>query len=160
MPVAAATQPLATAPRQHSQVSTLGRDFEQLLYATRANLLREKFDELDALAAQLRASKERLRDGAWKLNAFYMGVGAPPDDDATDNGWESHLNNLRKWLSHSPDSITAHVALADALLNYAWEARGTGYSNTVTQEGRRLFNERMAMAGEVINDAGDRKSVV
>lgn len=88
------------------------------------------------------------------MNAFYTGVGEPVDgDNAPQSVWEMHLSKLRKWLSQSPNSITAHVGLGEALVNYALNARGNGFSNTVTPEGRRLFDERSAMAEEVLNDA-------
>src|SRR6266403_5606744 len=51
-------------------------------------------------------------------------------------------------MQPKPRSITAYVAQADFLTDYAWHARGTGYSNKVTKEGWRLFAERLAKARE------------
>jgi hypothetical protein len=38
-------------------------------------------------------------------------------------------------------------------VEYAWKARGNGYSNTVTPEGRKAFNARIAQAKTVLDDA-------
>ena len=88
------------------------------------------------------------------MNALYTGLGAPPSGDtATDDEWRAHLDKLRLWVSRVPDSITARVGLGDALVNYAWKARGAGYADTVKGEGWRLFNERLGLAEEVLVDA-------
>lgn len=130
------------------------RPFDAFQAEVRSYLYAEKFSLLDRLASEVRASKERFPGGAWKLNAFYVGLGGPGQgDNAPPIGWELHINKLEKWLSQSPDSLTAHVAMGETLLNYAWQARGSGLSHTVTEEGWQLYSERVAMAGEVLNDA-------
>src|SRR5256885_14723409 len=59
-------------------------------------------------------------------------------------------------LGHSkPRSITAHVAHADFLTDYAWHARGSGFANTVTKEGWRLFSERLAKAQQLLDESVD-----
>jgi hypothetical protein len=128
--------------------------FEAFETEARSYVSEEKFDVLESVASKVRASKERFPGGAWKLNAFYTGVGMPAGgDSAPDTVWETHLTKLGKWLRQYPDSITAHVALGEALLNYGWKARGKGFSHTVTEEGGRLYAERLMMAGRVLSDA-------
>jgi hypothetical protein len=130
------------------------RPFERFQLEARAYLYQEKFAELESMASEIRSRKERFPGGSWKLNSFYTGLGGPNDGDNTPQSeWEMHINKLRKWLSQSPDSITAHVGLAEALLNYAWQARGNGFSNTVTPEGGQVYVKFSAMAEEVLNDA-------
>lgn len=150
MPMAAST----TQARLPQTSPTGRRPFELFQEEVRSYLYEEKFALLDSIASKVRANKERFPGGAWKLNAFYLGVGGPADEDAAPQSeWEMHLGKLRKWLSQSPNSITAHVGLGEALVNYAWNARGTGFSDTITPERGRLFDERSAMAEEVLNDA-------
>jgi hypothetical protein len=50
----------------------------------------------------------------------------------------------------APDSVAARVAKAMALTRYAWFARGSGYSNTVTKEGWQMFAQRIADSRSVL----------
>jgi hypothetical protein len=45
------------------------------------------------------------------------------------------------------------VALALAYLDYASDARGTGYANTVSETGWKLFSERTAEARRILKEA-------
>jgi len=56
-------------------------------------------------------------------------------------------------MQSRPDSITARIALATSLHRWAWVARGNGYSNTVTPEGWRLFDERIKQSQAVLEGA-------
>lgn len=123
----------------------------------REKLFQEQFDWLDKEAQNLRAGKVRMPGGYWKLRYFYTAVG-DMDNVAGDLQWQEQLALLRKWASARPQSVTARVALAETLFNYGWVARGEGYANKVTDEGRRLFHERLAEAEEVLGDAGDLPS--
>ena len=89
-----------------------------------ANLVAEKFDDLDQIANQLRRDKTRLRGGDWKLAVFYNVLDRPllDDKDSVD-----HLEHLRHWMTARPESITARIALARSLHRWAWVARGNGF---------------------------------
>ena len=61
--------------------------------------------------------------GYWKLNAIYTAVSNPEGDvQAADGQWEDHIAELRSWVTAQPKSITARVALANSLIDYAWKA--------------------------------------
>lgn len=116
-----------------------------------AELLRaENFTELEKIADEYRTNRARLPSGFWKLFNFYEGV-ETPRTSSTGRDWELHLARLEKWRAQSPQSITAHTALAAAYVKYAWEARGSGYSGTVAEEGWQLFNERLHKAEEYVS---------
>jgi hypothetical protein len=104
-----------------------------------ADLVAEKFDELDQTADQLRRDRTRVPGGDWKLVLFYNALDRPllNDKDSVD-----HLEHLRHWMTARPDSISARIALARSLHRWAWVARGNGLANTVTPEGWSLFNQR------------------
>jgi hypothetical protein len=53
---------------------------------------------------------------------------------------------FERWERANPNSITARIAHAAALVSYAWVARGDGMANTVTAEGGRLFEQRLKQA--------------
>src|SRR6266576_2453909 len=116
-------------------------------------LKQEKFDELDCTAEQLRSSKARFAGGMWQLQAFYRGLDDPLVGHATELDWQNHIERLKRWVKAKQQSITARIALAEAYGNYAWDARGTGTSDTVSETGWGLLNERLEKAKETLDEA-------
>jgi len=114
------------------------------------DLVEEKFDDLDRMAAQFRSEKSRFQGGAWKLSAFYGALDKPM---LTDKDTLDHLAHLKRWIAQKPESITARVALATSLHRWAWVARGNGMADTVTAEGWRLFEERIDESLKVLKAA-------
>jgi len=105
---------------------------------------------LEALAAELRASRESLDSGTWDLAVFYDAAVEVPDEE---EDARQAMDFYERWARESPRSITAQVCLAKALISYAWNARGSGWASTVTKEGWRLMRERLAEAWEVLDRA-------
>jgi hypothetical protein len=99
------------------------------------------YDHLDELANALRASKQSWATGSWKLADVYWGL--VPSKTATEAEWQVRLTALRDWVAAKPKSVTARVALAYFLKDYGWHARGSGWADTVTAEGWRLFEQRL-----------------
>jgi hypothetical protein len=123
---------------------------------TAARILKEeKFGELDCLADHARSGKERLPGGLWKIHLLYLGLRQPVPYPvhATQEDWTDLLQRLQRWVKARPESITARVALALAYLEYASDARGTGYARTVSQSGWKLFEERTAEARRILTEA-------
>ena len=114
--------------------------------------------QMEQVAQQVRVDKSRLSGGVWKLFGFYEGVSKPPArDNSTDSEWSAHIKDLKKWTAAYPGSATARIALAQAYINYAWFARGSGYSNTVSDSGWDLFGERIALAKATLIEAAHLK---
>ena len=67
--------------------------------------------------------------------------------------WELHEKIHADWEKAYPDSITARVATARFYVAYAWHARSTEYASKVTDEGWRLFKERLAKARTVLDQS-------
>ncbi|HEX9048229.1 MAG TPA: DUF4034 domain-containing protein, partial [Verrucomicrobiae bacterium] len=109
------------------------------------------FDQIDALVAQLVASKDRYAAGFWKADFVFDGLHVP--EDASDARWEAHLSEIRVWLQTKPDSIIPRVVLADNLIQYAWKARGSGWADSVNKTGWRMFSERVNEAWQVLAQA-------
>jgi len=124
---------------------------------TIAQMLRqEEFGKLDCVANQARSSKERFSGGTWKLHELYAGLYDPaqyPVKHATQEDWINLLQELEQWKTTRPESITARVALGRAYIRYAYDARGGGYANTVSESGWKLFGERIEKAKAVIDEA-------
>jgi hypothetical protein len=116
------------------------------------------FAQLEKEAHEDRASKARLRGGVWKLLVFYEGVSSPAGGThASDSDWDDHIAAVKKWVIAYPDSATAHVALAETYLNYAWAARGGGYADSVSESGWKLFGKRVALAESTLVEAAKLK---
>lgn len=168
----AATSAFAIAPDHQSNRNTCGitdqdaaglnGDLSTNIHAlsdyreTIAGLLEgSKFEQLDCLADRLRSSKERFPGGGWKLHVLYEGLENPVQypQHATEKDWDALLQRLKEWVAVRPMSLTARVALASAYVDYAWYARGNGYSDTVSESGSELFGERTAEARQILEKA-------
>ena len=150
-------QPVSRPGIQLSQLGNLQLQVQELH-------AKADFDKLDELAAKLRTNGERLPDGTWKIMHFYEAFLAQPVLEsaqakirsmARKNGDELAriVKDMEAWIARSPGSVTAHAALASALIEYAWNARGGGLADTVSDEGWALFRERLARARRVCEDA-------
>jgi len=118
----------------------------------------EKFAELDCLADRARASKERFPGGSWKVHELYSGLYQPvqyPVKHATQDDWNNLLQRLQKWVTARPTSVTARVALARTYLLYAYDARGHGFADTVSNSGWKLFEVRTTMAKGILDEASN-----
>ncbi len=105
-----------------------------------------------------RATKVRLQGGIWKANMFYDAVGhAIPAFGGSTVDWDSHFADIKKWIAAYPESAAARIALAEAYVNYAWEARGHGYANTVSDSGWNKFKEGIQLAESALLDAAKLK---
>jgi hypothetical protein len=116
-------------------------------------LRQERFAELDCIADSARASKARFAGSAWKLHRLYAGLSAEQFGHPTEEDWREHLQRLERWVKARPDSITARVALAKSYERYAWAARGTGFSDTVSESGWKLFGQRLEKAKSILDQA-------
>lgn len=118
----------------------------------------ESYSELDSEARQVRAGKDRLAGGGWKLNTFYAALATPSSESYSEPpDWESHIKILKKWVEKDPQSAAARVALANAYMGWGAEARGSGYANTVSREGWDLFKKRVELAKATLVEAARLK---
>ena len=74
-------------------------------------------------------------------------------EDEPESMWQLHDRIHKGWIAAKPDSITARIAHADFLAEYAWHARGSGYANEVSKDGWKLFGERLTAAHEILKQA-------
>jgi hypothetical protein len=117
-------------------------------------LAQSDFVQLEREAQQVRASKSRLKGGVWKLFAFYDGVDTPSSNsDSSNSDWEAHILAVKKWVAAYPNSATARIVLAESYVNRGWAARGSGYSNTVSDSGWNLLREQTELAKSTLLDA-------
>lgn len=124
----------------------------EVIAKTRSLLAAKDTAGLEALAGELRTSREQLDGGTWLLSLFYEhAVDVPTEYEPGTRA----VAFYEKWARDRPQSITAQVCLVYALARYAWNARGNGYADTVSEARWRHFNERLARARKVLDRAGE-----
>jgi hypothetical protein len=109
------------------------------------------FSALDAMAREFRVSQVTYANGGRPLNLFYQALRL--DESAPENEWETRLGLLRHWFEADVESITARVAMADALVMYAWHARGIEWARDVKQDAWRVMSERVTEAHRILEAA-------
>lgn len=129
-------------------------DFRQ---RTRTFYNNREFAKLEGLAAELSEKKSRFRDGDWKILHFYECMDCRKDEP--ESMWKLHAEIHKDWESKFPKSATAKIATAEFLITYAWHARSDKFADKVTEEGWKLFAERLAAARRSLDEAKaiDRK---
>jgi hypothetical protein len=120
-------------------------------------LKEERFAELDCVADAARAGKTRFSGGAWKLRQFYVGLETPRPGHPTQEDWRHHLDLVERWKSNNPHSVTAPIVLAESYVSYAWDARGDGFSDSVSDSGWKLFSDRVAKAKTILDQSAPAK---
>jgi hypothetical protein len=117
-------------------------------------LVDRRFEGLESLATRYRNSKEAFSDGEWKLSVFYNSM-TYYLSTASEAMWTNRIENLRRWVREKPKSVTAHVALAECIVGYAFAGRSYGWAKDVSEEQWRLFRERMDEATRVLMEVKD-----
>jgi len=104
----------------------------------------DDFSGLENLSIELREKKTRIPSGIWSLSLFYSFLSQ--EAYATQLG-KSTINQYRekieKWLKLYPNSPSAHLLYARSLATEGWIYRGGEYANAVTEDGRRVFKEKI-----------------
>jgi hypothetical protein len=129
------------------------RAFEEYRDAIAGLLKNEEFAELDCIADAAREGKTRFSGGDWKLHKFYTGLDEPRPGHPTQEDWQEHFRLLGRWRKQNPQSITAQIALAKSYVSYAWDARGDGFADSVSDSGWRLFEQRLKTAKSILDEA-------
>jgi hypothetical protein len=87
----------------------------------------------------------KIHEVYWAINNLQ---GHPSQED-----WKDHLKLVQSWVAATLNSITARVGLAQAYIDYAWEARGGETGDTVTNSGWKLFGQRLEQAKATLDEA-------
>lgn len=110
-------------------------------------------ENYQGIETQLRAwcdSDEKFPDGQRRLVAF---EGAFTSYFSAWNDPQRIQQQLAKWKASGSPSLA--LALVESIFwtQYAWQARGNGYANTVSPEGWELYRQRMAHATASLRDS-------
>ncbi len=143
IPLQIAPQPSAAAPVKPAAgtpiVDAMIREHEAFSKQVAQMLADRKYRELDQLEQQLVLSRAHFPSGAWKLwwfRAAFRDLNGEPFAGMGDAGVRARLDEWRA----TAGSAVSRTATATYDLARAWQARGTGYNNTVTPGGAREYD--------------------
>ena len=100
-----------------------------------------------ALDAHLDALRKRPRDPQRLRSPYQLAVGKLGTVSTKE------LPTIEAWIEARPKSVHARWLLGAVLISYAWQARGGGYANTVSDKGWKLFHERVRQARAALESA-------
>ena len=140
-----------TPDNAHRGDDAVQREIMAYRASTRLAYNARRFDELERLADDARSTQSCFGNGGWKIVQFYGALACANSEP--ESMWQLHDSIHQAWIAARPDSITARVARIEFLVDYAWQARGNGYANTITTEGGRIFEERLAAAHRALDES-------
>ena len=111
---------------------------------------KKDFQALEMQLATILKEKKKDQDGHSLLSKAYGEICNNPDAEHAMDKWSGDLED---WLKRNPSSHFANAAMGQFYVNYAWHARGSGWANTVTREGWRLFEARLNKARDYLEKA-------
>ena len=120
---------------------------QNLCEALLAKASRGEYDNVDRLFNDWNRPDEQMSDGNWKLAVLFKAMSKYADNTVD---WLEAHENITRWRKERPQSRAAALMEAIYWYRYAWNARGSGYANSVTPEGWRLHAERLAQAEKVL----------
>ena len=109
----------------------------------------KKYDVLEKHLLSLLRERNRDKDGQFLLYLAYSKLCDVPE---TQNSYATRIFQLKAWLTQY-NSHFANACLGYIYINYAWYARGGGFAKTITEEGGRLFKERLLTAKDYLEKA-------
>jgi hypothetical protein len=105
-----------------------------------------------ALIPSSLAKDERNRD--MENNWFEIPARAISTHRRLTGDLKAAFDRVDALLARSPAAKAVRLQVKGAfLIDYAWEARGTGYADTVTPEGFKKMEERLTEAGKALEEA-------
>ena len=109
----------------------------------------EDFAQLDSELDRLRESRALLPDGQ---SHFSTAIGGLVELIGATHGWETGIERIQTWRNRAPKSGNAAIVEARAWSEYAWQTRGGGFANNVSDKANELYRERLAKARRILDD--------
>lgn len=106
-------------------------------------LVNKRGDVLERMLDEWSAGACMFDDGRPWLTAW---VDGHEDAFTIENDWSKNLDYVSHLKQTYPDTALSSTAEIQYWTSFAWHARGHGYANSVTQDGWRLYRERLEKA--------------
>ena len=113
-------------------------------------MLREDFDLVERAENELGYSSERFNSGQYFFDAWYLSL------DSMSKFGDHGAARASNWAKAKGSDGYARLAEALARYGEAWQARGGGYSNTVTPEGWELYRRKLDEADVALEAASPK----
>jgi Domain of unknown function (DUF4034) len=114
-----------------------------------------QFAKLDTLIEALSQPDQLTDDGLPRLQGVYDGLSSFLE---IWKDWDTEFGKIAEWRREYPESYGPDLVEALLWREWAWNARGGGYADSVTPEGWKLFAARIAHADEVLGRSKHRAS--
>ena len=113
--------------------------------------MQRQFAELESIFADALDKREKNDDGILKIYDMYDELS--PSYSGYAYKFDKYFEVYNEWLTLHPDSYLANASYGIFYLAYAWNARGRGYEQTISQKGWDEFNNRLRLATKYLNKA-------
>lgn len=156
--VAATPTPEPLIPPQQNVLDVRAqsqRDLVELVTRVTSAFAQERFDELDQMAAEFRLKRPEI-DGTLLLEYFYESLSSA---NALYGNEDAHLALAEAWLQKKPRSPAAVVTAAATYREWAFRARGYGFSASVTDEAWKKWDRLTRRARQIIEQSSSFASV-
>ena len=115
----------------------------------------EQWLELDKYLAEAEKARDKASEGdlgitgSTIVDAIYNGL----EEALVNNNYEEQLKKIDQWQKVCSKSAYPFVLKSLVLRNWAWDARGSGWASTVTDEGQKLKEQRLELAEQALNQS-------
>lgn len=128
--------------------------FQEAYAKAQTLFIHGQWQELDKYLTESEKARDKVAGGdlgitgSTIVDSIYSGL----EEARTNNNFEEQLKKIDQWQKACPKSTYALVIKGLTLRNWAWEARGSGWASSVTDEGEKLKDERLALAKQALNE--------
>jgi hypothetical protein len=109
--------------------------------------------EIEEILEKLRQERPSRAEAIDDLESWYAYLASVHYTKSRD--LPEHCAKLAEWRREFPQSPNLLVVLGRAHISWAWEARGSGWASTVTEEGWQQFHTRIGEARRLLARAID-----
>jgi tetratricopeptide (TPR) repeat protein len=138
------------APYVKQHLASIGQTVEEDPGDVAVMLQNKRYDVLEKHLLSLLRGKNRDKEGAAELFLAYEKLCNVQEPERS---YVTKIAQFKSWLNQYNSSHFANACLGIVYIDYAWDARGGGAGNTITQEGGRLFEERLLTAKDYLEKA-------
>lgn len=116
----------------------------------------KQYDELNKLEVAFRADNAMTASGWPLIFVFYQALkDLSAKKYVTQQSLDEVNNQIANWIANNPNSQFGHFYLVDIFFAQAWQARGTGYANSVSKLQWKIFNADMNKAYRYLDEYKD-----
>jgi tetratricopeptide (TPR) repeat protein len=131
-------------------LASVGRTIEEDPGNVAVMFRNRRYDILEKHLLSLLKGKNRDKDGQSSLDLAYQKL---CNIQEPERSYAAIITEFKYWLTRNKSSHFANACLGIVHISYAWEARGSGFANTITEEGHRIFKMRLSTAKEYLEKA-------